>query len=233
MPVRTGVTLLESTRHVLVHDAIHIALGMAAQVAFVVGSNAFAEWLPSRSLLAPQRVPYFLAPRDQRPVQARQETLHYIGLSAAPGLPVSGDRSNSRKTVEAVTDKATEALALVSPDQDSSEPQRALSEIEVDSLAETDPSSEGPTYPPALLADAVEGVVRAMFVVDTTGRADQSTFKVLESSDTLFTDAVRQALPRMKYRPAWLRGHLVPQLVEQQFAFRITKPATAQHHDDP
>ncbi len=227
MPARPGLTLFESTRRALVRDAMHIALGILAQVALVRGANAVRAQLPHRSLIVPQRVPYFLAPRDQRPVQARQETLHYIGLSASSGVPVTGDRSIKQRIVEAVASAATESPALSSPAMESTEPQRALSEIEVDSLAETDPSSEGPAYPPTLLANAMEGVVRAMFVVDTTGRADAATFKVLESTDTLFTEAVRQALPRMKYRPAWLRGRLVPQLVEQQFAFRIAKPAVA------
>ena len=42
----------------------------------------------------------------------------------------------------------------------------------------------------------------AQFVVDTSGMVEVNTFKVLKSSHDLFTQAVRQTLPQMRYSPA-------------------------------
>jgi protein TonB len=69
----------------------------------------------------------------------------------------------------------------------------------------------------------VEGEVLAQFVVDTTGRADMSTFKVLKSSHELFTQSVRNVLPNMRFYPAEIGGRKVKQMVQQPFTFALTK----------
>ena len=69
----------------------------------------------------------------------------------------------------------------------------------------------------------VEGTVLAQFVVDTTGRADVSTFTALRSDNALFTSAVRAALGRMRFLPAEVGGRKVPQLVQQPFQFTVTR----------
>ena len=53
------------------------------------------------------------------------------------------------------------------------------------------PGQPAPRYPDMLRSANVEGEVLAQFVVDTTGRADMSTFKVLKSTHDLFTNAVK------------------------------------------
>ena len=63
----------------------------------------------------------------------------------------------------------------------------------------------------------------AQFVVDTSGRVESGSFKVLKSSHELFTQAVRQALPNMKFLPAEVGGRKVKQLVQQPFQFALTK----------
>ena len=65
--------------------------------------------------------------------------------------------------------------------------------------------------------------VLAQFVVDTTGRADMSQFKVLKSTHDLFTNAVRSSLPQMKFYPAEVGGKKVKQLVQMPFQFSLTK----------
>jgi periplasmic protein TonB len=65
--------------------------------------------------------------------------------------------------------------------------------------------------------------VLAQFVVDTTGKAEVGTFKVLKSSHDLFAQAVRSALPGMRFIPAEVGGRRVKQLVQQPFAFAIAK----------
>jgi periplasmic protein TonB len=77
-------------------------------------------------------------------------------------------------------------------------------------------------YPDMLRSANVEGEVVASFVVDTNGRADMSTFKVIKSSHELFTQAVKNALPNYKFIPAEIGGHKVKQLVQQPFQFTLT-----------
>jgi periplasmic protein TonB len=69
----------------------------------------------------------------------------------------------------------------------------------------------------------VEGEVLAQFVVDTTGRADMSTFKILKSSHDLFTNSVRSVLPNMRFYAAEIGGRKVKQLVQMPFQFTLTK----------
>lgn len=78
-------------------------------------------------------------------------------------------------------------------------------------------------YPEMLRSAQVEGTVLASFVVDTTGYADLSTFTVISSDHELFTNAVRRALVRIRYRPAEIGGRKVKQLVQQPFQFRLDR----------
>ena len=73
-----------------------------------------------------------------------------------------------------------------------------------------------------LQSQGIKGTVMAQFVVDTTGRADVSTFKILDSPHELFSAAVRNALPKMRFIPAEVGGHKVKQLVQQPFVFNIS-----------
>jgi TonB family protein len=78
-----------------------------------------------------------------------------------------------------------------------------------------------PQYPAALQRQGVSGQVIAQFVVDETGRAEPASFRVIETSHALFSDAVEAALPRMRFRPAEVGGRAVRQLVQQPFVFQI------------
>jgi periplasmic protein TonB len=84
-------------------------------------------------------------------------------------------------------------------------------------------SAPAPRYPDMLRSANVEGEVLAQFVVDTTGRADMSTFKVLKTSHDLFTNAVRQSLPQYRFLAAEIGGKRVKQLVQMPFVFSLTK----------
>ena len=80
-----------------------------------------------------------------------------------------------------------------------------------------------PTYPEMLRSGNVEGEVLAQFVVDTTGRADMKTFKVLKESNPQFTTAVKNVLPRYRFIPAETGGRKVKQLVQLPFTFALQK----------
>lgn len=109
----------------------------------------------------------------------------------------------------------------------------AYSVLDVDSTVQRYADSDAPLYPPTLLTQAIEGSVYVRYVVDTLGRADVTTAVVLASDHPSFTQAVLEALPGMRFRPATLSSRRVRQLVEQEFTFRITPPSMASSHGTP
>jgi periplasmic protein TonB len=86
-------------------------------------------------------------------------------------------------------------------------------------------SAMTPEYPEELREQGVTGGVLMQFVVDTTGRVDPRTIALLRCSHPLFALAVRQALPKMKFRSATIDGHRVRQLVQEPFAFGLAPAA--------
>jgi TonB family protein len=99
-----------------------------------------------------------------------------------------------------------------------------LTEVEVDSMVQRHPWSAAPEYPAELLNSNIEGSVSVTYVVDTTGFADSTSLKILEATHPRFADAVRKAIPGMRFRPAILAGTKVRQLVSQTFSFKIRRP---------
>jgi protein TonB len=85
------------------------------------------------------------------------------------------------------------------------------------------PGSAGPRYPDILRSGGVEGQVLAQFVVDTTGRVEVASFRVLRSDHAMFEQAVRSALPNMRFLPAEIGGRKVKQLVQQPFVFALQR----------
>src|SRR5512146_2344052 len=77
-------------------------------------------------------------------------------------------------------------------------------------------------YPDVLRARLTHGARLAQFVVDTNGRALPETFKVLKTTHDLFAQAVKAALPDMRFVPATIGGKPVRQLVQAPFHFAIT-----------
>lgn len=92
-------------------------------------------------------------------------------------------------------------------------------EFQVDKQAVLMPGGAVPTYPESLRATNVAGDVLAQFVVDSTGTPVIASFKVLKSTNELFAQAVRDALPRMRFTPAERGGIKVRQLVQMPFTF--------------
>jgi periplasmic protein TonB len=85
------------------------------------------------------------------------------------------------------------------------------------------PGTATPRYPSMLQSAGVEGDVRAQFVVDTLGRVEPGSVRVLDTTHDLFASAVRDALNRARFTAAKAGGRKVRQLAEQVFTFRITK----------
>jgi len=96
-------------------------------------------------------------------------------------------------------------------------------EFQVEKPAGPRPGNMAPRYPDMLRSAHVEGEVLAQFVVDTLGRPDMDTFKVLKSTHELFTEAVKGSLPNMAFSPALVGGRPVKQLIQMPFQFNLTK----------
>jgi periplasmic protein TonB len=97
-----------------------------------------------------------------------------------------------------------------------------LSAEAVEVAAAAIPGGPTPRYPEALRAAGVEGRVTLEFVVDTAGRVDPHSIRVLESTADAFVASVRDALAGTRYHPALVAGHPVAQRVRQEFAFALT-----------
>jgi protein TonB len=117
--------------------------------------------------------------------------------------------------------------ALPAPDVQPVDGSFVYREEQLDQPVERDPASAGPVYPEPLRLTNTEGLVVAEWVVDTTGRADLESLRVLESTHPLFTAAVRECVPGMYFRPAELAGRKVRQLVRQEFRFQLQLPVVA------
>ena len=96
-------------------------------------------------------------------------------------------------------------------------------DFQVEKAAAGIPGSGNPAYPEMLKSSGVEGEALVQFIVDTTGRAELGSFKVLRASHDAFGQAVRSALPRMRFLPAEIGGRKVRMLVQQPFAFALNK----------
>jgi len=171
--------------------------------------------------------------RIAQEMEGRRRALRIIGasaacvvaLAAACSSPIADQtaapKSSEPSPVSAVGDQMPNAVKQpVNVDQ-------PYFEFQVEKQVSFVTGSAQPKYPAMLKSANVEGEVLAQFVVDTMGRADVSTFKVLKSTHDLFTQSVRAALPDMRFTPAEIGGQKVKQMVQQPFTFGISKPDVA------
>jgi periplasmic protein TonB len=129
---------------------------------------------------------------------------------------VTDEADFSGKGVAGGVAKGKEGGAVVQSDQ-------PYFEFQVEKPVVPAPGSISPRYPDMLRQAGVEGEVLAQFVVDTTGKAEAGSLKILKSSHDMFVQSVKNALPQMKFIPAEVGGRKVKQLVQQPFSFSISK----------
>jgi protein TonB len=92
-------------------------------------------------------------------------------------------------------------------------------EFQVEKPALARDGNPSPRYPSTLESSRVAGEVVAQFVVDTTGRADISTLRILQSSNELFSAALESVIPRWRFQPAEAGGRKVKQIVQVPVRF--------------
>jgi TonB family protein len=80
-----------------------------------------------------------------------------------------------------------------------------------------------PEYPSSLRNAGIEGKVVAEFVVTELGRADEGSLRIISATNDGFVEAIRRALPKMRFRAARIGDRTVAQLVQQQFVFKLDR----------
>jgi periplasmic protein TonB len=105
----------------------------------------------------------------------------------------------------------------------SSNARRAYDVHEVERAAYALGGNAGPQYPSALRSAGLEGQVVVQFIVNTDGRADAGSIRVVSATNDLFSAAVQRALPKMRFAPALIGRKAVPQFVQQLFVFKLDR----------
>jgi len=75
-------------------------------------------------------------------------------------------------------------------------------------------------YPDLLRQARIEGRVIVRAIIDTMGRAEANSIKVLESSNPGFDENARTYVRRVLFRPARVHGRAVRVLVQMPLEFR-------------
>ena len=94
-------------------------------------------------------------------------------------------------------------------------------EFQVEKPAIALQGNPAPRYPETMLSQGLGGEVLVQFVVDTSGRANMRTFKVLKATHPDFAWAVRIILGSYRFRPAETDGRKVAMYVQMPFKFDI------------
>lgn len=158
-----------------------------------------APALAAAALIAPALAAQDTIVRMCRPTNPPQCTPALPG-QASPGLEPPGQ-------------------APPAPPRAGAEGEKPYFEFMADPPARLRPDSPRPAYPPSLRDAGVRGEVLAQFVVDSTGRVDARSFKVLRATHDQFVTSVRASLDSLRYSPARVQGRAVRQLVQESFLF--------------
>jgi len=100
-------------------------------------------------------------------------------------------------------------------------PGTAFTSNQVERVAQLVAGTGTPQYPETLRSAGLEGDVVVEFVIDTTGRADLRTIRIVSSTHQRFTESAMKALSKARFLPAELGGRRVPQLVRMPFGFKL------------
>jgi len=219
--------LLESRYTRTTPLGIVVSLGIHGLLAFVV-VTAYRQGAsdPDRVL---DEFAMFLVPPDHKVYVAGNNSAAYDPGTQGDGKKASekgeggrGSAGTSGRLSATAGDTATSTQLTI--DLPTVLGDSVLTEIEVDSAVKRYEWSAAPDYPIEMLQQNIEGAAFVIYVVDTLGVADTSSLKVVRTTHDAFAEAVRAAMPKMRFRPALLGGNKVRQLVQQNFTFKIQRP---------
>jgi protein TonB len=132
-----------------------------------------------------------------------------LAVAASSDYPVAESTTGS---------SGSDTIAATSPNT-----RRAYDVHEVERAAYALGGNAGPQYPAALRSAGLEGQVVVQFIVNTDGRADSGSIRVVSATNDLFSAAVQRALPKMRFAPALIGRKAVPQFVQQLFVFKLDR----------
>lgn len=211
---------------------LSVALHLAIVVAYNLGTSGVVRSEPIEETL-PEGL-RFLVPPSASPEQPMQK-LGYRDPSVGSGetmdeaeearLAQLAELARRRGIQDSLDRERASLAAAVAPsameDAAPSVFADAYMEIDVDSAASRHPESAAPAYPPELMRKGISGFAAVRFVVDTNGMIDLASAQRLDASHEEFWEAVRAALPKMRFYPARRGATAVRQLAEQMFRFEI------------
>ena len=216
------------------------AISLVAHAAILGGAAYGTGRAPRSAVLPPAEQIFYLPPPDRHPaltpLPARVRYVPMGGANPARGKLADHGVAVGHQ-VEAAPGVGMEAIGRDATAQTAqpllSTGDSVFSILSVEESVQRLSGSAAPIYPPDLMSRGVEGTVVTRYVVDTSGRADPLTLQILSGPEPQFVQAVRDAVPGMRFTAALVEGRRVRQLVEQNFQFRITPPpvpSTAAEH---
>ena len=171
------------------------------------------------------------------PLRSRTAT---VALSiAVAGLAVAAACSNRIATNLASPNVNTGSQKTVAVEQTGkteasvSEKDTAFFDFQLNKEATMEPGTKGPEFPAAMRAAGISGSVLAQYVVNADGSIDVSTLKIVKATRAEFANAVREALPTIRYSPGEVKGKKVRQLVQAPFAFALNRQPDTARSDQP
>lgn len=173
----------------------------------------------------------YIAPPNVNSAASRVQVRYEAGGGAEGERPANADTGGQRARGIGAGESAVASASGGDETQDQIAPstddpfENAFTSVEVETAAERDPESAAPTYPPNLMTVGIEGYAAMRFVVDTSGRVDLTSIRVLDATHPEFAAAVKAAMPGMRFTPARLGERPVRQLAEQLFSFQIAPAA--------
>lgn len=157
-----------------------------------------APQLPGPVVVAPVEVPDGVVPQDPATPSTGEPTFHAPAVGGEGGDPAATNGSTGAGNEPYFPDEVEKAARPIGRQRE-------------------------PRYPDLLRAQRIEGQVIVTYVVDSLGRVEPASIRMVESAHALFEPAVRQAVMATRFRPAEWRGRKVRQLVQQSYVFTLMR----------
>ena len=224
--------LLES--HARLADARTVAEGYLVSFAahLILVGGWYLATRPTQLMTEPAEtfspVQYLIPKEELAGSRPKREQISWVSLDTRLGAGFQPEPAHQKdeQRLEIIVprgeEKATEVGEAPPPPQPPIELGDSIkTEIEVDSAVMRYEDSAAPPYPETMLKRRIEGSVIVQYVVDTTGKADTLSFRVVAATHNDFAMSVKRTLPYMRFHPAIMNNHRVAQLVQQPFVFKI------------
>jgi beta-lactamase regulating signal transducer with metallopeptidase domain len=139
-----------------------------------------------------------------------------------PAQPSTQQPSRGKPTTQPPLQQPSQKRPATQPPLAAKPAPKEFKEFKLDKPAVPASGFAAPRYPEILKSAGVTGSTLVMFVVDTSGLVDASTFKVVRTAHQLFANAVKASLGGMKFLPAEAGNRPVRQLVQGLYRFVTT-----------